>query len=105
MDKELGKAIPYGVYDATGNQGWVSVGIDHDTGSGSRRRTIRRMVARRWGRRRTTGQTELLITADVVAATAARMPPMEGVLCKNWLTKLGLALQCVSLPAGDEQVE
>jgi hypothetical protein len=31
MDKELGKAIPYGVYDVTGNQGWVSVGIDHDT--------------------------------------------------------------------------
>src|SRR5208337_645412 len=31
MDKELGKAIPYGVYDITENQGWVSVGIDHDT--------------------------------------------------------------------------
>jgi len=31
MDKELGKAIHYGVYDVTGNQGWVSVGIDHDT--------------------------------------------------------------------------
>ena len=31
LDKELGKAIPYGVYDLTGNQGWVSVGIDHDT--------------------------------------------------------------------------
>ena len=31
MDKELGKAIPYGVYDLTENQGWVSVGIDHDT--------------------------------------------------------------------------
>ena len=31
MDKDLGKAIPYGVYDLTENQGWVSVGIDHDT--------------------------------------------------------------------------
>jgi hypothetical protein len=30
-DKELGKAIPYGVYDLTANRGWVSVGIDHDT--------------------------------------------------------------------------
>jgi hypothetical protein len=30
-DKELGKAIPYGVYDIGKNQGWVSVGIDHDT--------------------------------------------------------------------------
>jgi hypothetical protein len=31
MDKELGKAIPYGVDDMTANEGWVSVGIDHDT--------------------------------------------------------------------------
>jgi len=30
-DKELGKVCPYGVYDMTNNQGWVSVGIDHDT--------------------------------------------------------------------------
>ena len=30
-DKELGKVIPYGVYDLGRNQGWVSVGIDHDT--------------------------------------------------------------------------
>jgi hypothetical protein len=31
IDKDLGKAIPYGVYDVTHNEGWVSVGIDHDT--------------------------------------------------------------------------
>jgi len=31
LDVELGKAIPYGVYDVTQNQGWVSVGVDHDT--------------------------------------------------------------------------
>jgi hypothetical protein len=30
MDKQLGKAIPYGVYDLSQNEGWVSVGIDHD---------------------------------------------------------------------------
>ena len=30
-DKRLGKAIPYGVYDLASNEGWVSVGIDHDT--------------------------------------------------------------------------
>jgi hypothetical protein len=28
---ELGKAAPYGVYDVTGNKGWVSVGLSHDT--------------------------------------------------------------------------
>ena len=31
MDRELGKAIPYGVYDVAANAGWVSVGTDHDT--------------------------------------------------------------------------
>lgn len=31
VDPKLGKAIPYGIYDLTLNQGWVSVGIDHDT--------------------------------------------------------------------------
>jgi hypothetical protein len=31
VDPVLGKAAPYGVYDLTANQGWVSVGIDRDT--------------------------------------------------------------------------
>lgn len=31
IDKDLGKAIPYGVYDLSNNQGWVSVGVDQDT--------------------------------------------------------------------------
>ncbi|MGH2893547.1 MAG: ISAzo13 family transposase [Solirubrobacteraceae bacterium] len=30
-DKQLGKAIPYGVYDIGTDQGWVNVGVDHDT--------------------------------------------------------------------------
>ncbi len=30
-DKELSKAVPYGVYDIAANTGWVSVGVDHDT--------------------------------------------------------------------------
>ena len=62
LDKALGKAIPYGVYDLTHDAGWVSVGVDHDTASfavETLRRWWRRMgcvsypVARR-----------LLITAD-----------------------------------------
>jgi hypothetical protein len=31
IDKELGKANPYGVYDVGADTGWVSVGTDHDT--------------------------------------------------------------------------
>jgi hypothetical protein len=30
-EDSLGKAVPYGVYDITGNTGWVNVGTDHDT--------------------------------------------------------------------------
>jgi hypothetical protein len=61
-DKDLGKAIPYGVYDVTNNQGWVSVGIDHDTAyfaAASIRRWWREMGARRFPR-----AGELFITAD-----------------------------------------
>ena len=31
IDTDLGKAIPYGIYDIVNNLGWVSVGTDHDT--------------------------------------------------------------------------
>ena len=61
-DEELGKAIPHGVYDLIHNQGWVSVGIDHDTAEfacNSIRRWWTRMGHRRFPRART-----LLITAD-----------------------------------------
>ncbi len=62
LDKKLGKAIPYGVYDILNNQGWVSVGIDHDTAqfaANSIRRWWKQMGQRRFPR-----ATELLITAD-----------------------------------------
>jgi hypothetical protein len=62
LDKELGKAIPYGVYDVTHNQGWVSVGIDHDTAyfaAASIRRWWEEMGAQRFPR-----AEALLITAD-----------------------------------------
>jgi transposase len=62
LDKNLGKAIPYGVYDMLNNQGWVSVGIDHDTAefaSNSIRRWWREM-----GQERFPQAEELLITAD-----------------------------------------
>ena len=51
LDKTLGKAIPYGVYDMANNQGWVSVGIDHDTAqfaANSIRRWWTRMGSRRF---------------------------------------------------------
>ena len=62
LDKRLGKAIPYGVYDLTANAGWVSVGIDHDTADFAVE-TIRRWC-REMGQALYPRATELLITAD-----------------------------------------
>jgi hypothetical protein len=61
-DPELGKAIPYGVYDVTNNQGWVSVGIDHDTAH-----FAARTIGSWWksmGSQRFPQARQLLITAD-----------------------------------------
>jgi hypothetical protein len=62
IDERLGKAIPYGVYDLRRNEGWVNVGVDHDTAEfavESLRRWWRRM-----GRRAYPDATRLLVTAD-----------------------------------------
>ena len=61
-DKELGKAIPHGVYDMTNNQGWVSVGINHDTAHFAAN-SIRQWWAK-MGQRRFPRASELMITAD-----------------------------------------
>jgi transposase len=69
-DKELGKAIPYGVYDVTNNQGWVSVGIDHDTAyfaAASIRRWWEEMGATRFRRAQ-----QLFITADGGGSNSSR---------------------------------
>lgn len=61
-DKELGKAIPYGVYDIDSNEAWVSVGISRDTGE------FAVEAIRRWwlrmGKKRYVKPKRLLITAD-----------------------------------------
>ena len=62
-DKELGKAIPYGVYDLVANEGWVSVGVDSPT-----RRRLRWRRFGSWSRQMGLachgGAQRLLITAD-----------------------------------------
>ncbi|MGC9523793.1 MAG: ISAzo13 family transposase [Anaerolineae bacterium] len=77
-DKELGVAIPYGVYDQTQNNGWVSVGIDRNTAEFATE-SIRRWW-RRMGSRTYPQATELLITADAGGSNGAR--------CRLW--KVGL---------------
>ena len=61
-DAELGKAIPYGVYDIGRNEGWVNVGITHDTAQFAAN-SIRRWWTR-MGQYRFPQATRLLITAD-----------------------------------------
>lgn len=62
VDPELGRANPYGVYDIGADQGWVSVGTDHDTA------TFAVQTIRRWwytmGKPRYPKARELTITAD-----------------------------------------
>ena len=83
IDKKLGKAIPCGVYDVTENEGWVSVGIDHDTA-----RFAAEAIRRWWikmGAKRHRGAIQLLITADGGGSNSSR--------CRLWK----LALQDLSI--------
>ena len=68
QDKTLGKAIPYGVYDITNNQGWVSVGIDHDTAEFAAASIL--AGGGRWGKR-FPDANELIITPTAAEATVA----------------------------------
>jgi hypothetical protein len=70
LDKKRGKAIPYGVYDLASNEGWVSVGIDHDTArfaAASIGRWWNEMGAERFPRAR-----KLMITADGGGSNSSR---------------------------------
>ena len=69
-DPKLGKAIPYGVYDLANNQGWVSVGIDHDTGQFAARSILRWWEA--MGVKRSPHANELMITADGGGSNGSR---------------------------------
>ena len=70
IDEKLGKAIPYGVYDLFNNQGWVSVGIDHDTARFAANSI--RLWWKRMGDKRFPRATELLITADGGGSNSSR---------------------------------
>jgi hypothetical protein len=69
-DQELGKGIPYGVFDMTHNEAWVSVGIDHDTAEFAAATILQWW--RRMGAKRFPQATEILITADSGGSNSAR---------------------------------
>jgi hypothetical protein len=69
-DKELGKVIPYGVYDLAKNEGWVTVGTDHDTSDFA----IDTILGwwKRMGRHAYQQARELLILADSGGSNGSR---------------------------------
>jgi hypothetical protein len=99
-DKELGKAIPYGVYDIGANAGCVSVGIDHDTAE------FAVNAIRRWhetmGRERYPTCDRLMITADGGGSNGSRVR-----LWKTELQKLadetGLTISVCHYPPGSSK--
>ena len=96
-DPKLGKAIPYGVYDVTNNQGWVSVGIDHDTAyfaAASIRRWWREMGAQRFPR-----ANKLLINADGGGSNSSRSRLWK-VALQDLADALQLRLSVCHFPPG-----
>lgn len=96
-DKELGKAVPYGVYDLAANTGWVNVGIGADTGA------FAVASIRGWwgqvGKDAYRAARRLLITADSGGSNGSRL--------RLWKTELavfaaeaGLEITVVRLPPG-----
>jgi hypothetical protein len=70
-DKSLGKAAPYGVYDVTADEGWVSVGVTADTAEFAVQ-SIRTWFER-MGRQRYPAARELTVTADCGGSNGARV--------------------------------
>jgi hypothetical protein len=93
----LYKAIPYGVYDVTRNEGWVSVGIDHDTAEFAVS-TIRQWW-RAMGQPRYPDATALYITADGGGSNGARNRLWKHEL-QTFADATGLTIHVSHLPPG-----
>jgi hypothetical protein len=96
-DKELGKAIPYGIYDVAANSGWVSVGADHDTSA------FAVETLRRWwttvGRHRYPDTDRLLICADGGGSNGYRVRAWKIELAA-FAAETGLRITICHLPPG-----
>jgi len=97
IDKELGKVAPYGVYDLTRNNGWVSVGIDHDTAAFAVS-TIRQWW-RKMGRPTYSKASHLLITADSGGSNGARNRLWK-VELQKMANQTGLTITVCHFPPG-----
>src|SRR6266571_2918936 len=96
-DKELGKAIPYGVYDVGANTGWVSVGTDHDTAQFAVQ-TIRTWWEKA-GKAAYPGTSRLLICADAGGANGYRTRLWKAELAAL-AAQAGISVTVCHLPPG-----
>lgn len=96
-DRELGKAVPYGVYDVTANEAGVSVGISHDTAE------FAVAAIRRWWQRlgsaRYPAAKRLLITADSGGSNSPRTRLWRWAL-QSFANETGLKLELCHFPPG-----
>ena len=96
-DKQLGKAVPYGVYDLTANTGWVNIGTDHDTGA------FAVASIRGWwdtiGRAAYPQAGRLLITADSGGSNGSRLRLWKTELAA-FAAETGLDVSVLHLPPG-----
>ncbi len=95
--KELGRAVPYGVYDLAANAGWVSVGVNHDTAAFAVQ-TIRRWWAE-IGSARYPDATRLVITADGGGSNGSRVRLWKREL-QRLADELGIDIAVHHLPPG-----
>ena len=97
VDKTLGKAIPYGVYDLTNDSGWVSVGEDHDTA------VFAVETLRRWWLRMGSAAypqaKRLLITADGGGSNSSRSRLWK-VELQKFADAAGLRISVCHFPPG-----
>jgi hypothetical protein len=96
-DPELGKAIPYGIYDVSANTGWVSVGTDHDTSA------FAVATLRSWwdtvGQNRYPDADRLLICADSGGSNGSRIRAWKIELAR-FAEESGLRVTVCHLPPG-----
>jgi hypothetical protein len=96
-DPELGKAVPYGVYDLAADAGWVNVGTDHDTAA------FAVATVRCWwqgvGRARYPDADRLLITADAGGSNGYR-PRLWKTELAALAAETGLAITVCHFPPG-----
>jgi len=97
IDKRLGKAIPYGVYDTARNEAWVSVGVDHDTAEFAVA-TLERWW-REMGKKAYPKATELLVTADGGGSNAPRSRLWRLEL-QRFVDQTGLEVSVCHFPPG-----